>query len=84
MNLKNSTKKTILAMVLGLSLASTAGVTVNALNVDQTETQSTQSGKETAAAQVQSITDTIEDGYDVNSKYGGCGLSCAGCSLKCF
>jgi len=84
MNLKTSTKKTILAMVLGLSLASTAGVSVNALTVDESAAQTSQTDKGTAVTQVQSITDSTEDGFNVNETYGGCGLSCAGCSLKCF
>ena len=84
MKLSTSTKKTVFAMVLGLGLASAAGVSVNALSSDQSPDLSQQSGIDKAAAQVQSITDSSEEGDNVYEKYGGCGLSCAGCSVKCF
>jgi len=84
MNIKTSTQKTILAMVLGLGLASSAGVTVNALTADDNSSQTSQTGQDSAAAQVQSITDQSVDGSNVFEKYGGCELSCSGCTLKCF
>lgn len=83
MNLKTSTKKTILAMVLGLGLASSAGITVNALTADD-NAQTSQTGNDNTVAQVQSITDSTDAGTNVNEKYGGCGLSCGTCSLRCF
>ena len=84
MKFSNSTKKTVIAIMLGLSLASTTGGIVNAYADSPSANQNGSSEKSTASALVQSISDSTENGMNIYTKYGGCGLNCAGCSLKCF
>ena len=80
----NSTKKTIIAIMLGLSLASTTGGIVNAYADSSSTNQNGSSEKNTASAQVQSISDSTENEISIYTKYGGCGMNCAGCSIQCF
>jgi len=58
MKFSNSTKKTMIALVMGLGLASTTGTIVNAYADSSSANQAGSSEKSTAAAQVQSIADS--------------------------
>ena len=83
---KQTGKKFIVSMMLGLSLASAAALGTGAFAADLTadDTGSTADSTTVRAAASQSIADEGTDFDTLRQTYGGCGLSCSGCSVRCF
>ncbi len=73
--------------MLGLSLASATAVSAGVFAAESPQSAETASanGKEnTTTTILASSTDPGSAEDSPCTQYGGCGLSCAGCSMQCF
>lgn len=71
--------------MLGLSLASATAAGTGVFAADASQDQrSDDNSNITTKAVTQSISAFAADDTSVWQTYGGCGMSCAGCSLQCF